>query len=141
MALPLPENKHVFDFDMVGDTTGKEYKGQFTSVCVLNMLQKQLLGIEKTKLQADFTNPDPELKGIATILSNLRIRLMDAPEWWNQSDGGYDLQDENVIVALYSSVLEGENKWRSTVKKQAEKKSTENTQQSEKSDTSSNQQT
>lgn len=119
--MALPDNEHVFEFEEIGETTGKEYRGTFSCVCVLDMLQKQLVGIEKTKLQADFTNPDPELKGIAHILSNLRVRILDAPEWWQQSNGGYSIQDENVIVLLYDNVMEGESKWRTKVQEAAQK--------------------
>jgi hypothetical protein len=119
--MALPDNEHVFEFEATGDTTGKKYDGQFSCVCVLDMLQKQLIGIEKTKLQADFTNPDPELKGIAHILSNLRVRIIDSPEWWQQSNGGYSIQDENIIVLLYDKVMEGETKWREKLQKMAQK--------------------
>ncbi len=116
----LPENVHVFDFKEKGEITDKSYDGQFTCLCILNMLEKQLLGVEKTRLQADMSNPTPDLQGIAMILSNLRVRIIDGPEWWKQSAGGGTIRDENVLVALYDKVMEAEAVWRKKLKSQAE---------------------
>lgn len=123
--MDLPANEHVFDFKMVGELTQKKYEGRFTVICVLNMLQRQLLEVEKTRLQADMSNPTDGLSGIALILSNLRIRINDGPEWWMQSVGGFDIKDENIIVALYDKVMEAETKWREELLEKAELAKTE----------------
>ena len=115
----LPNNEHVFDFKDVGDVTGKTYEGQFTCLCILDMGQKHLLGIEKTRLQADFSNPTPDLAGIALIIANLRVRLKDGPEFWKQSKGGFAIKDENVLVALYDKVMEAEYLWQEKLEKKS----------------------
>ncbi len=119
--MDLPKNEAVFDFDYSGATTGKKYDGQFTVVCMLNMARKHALEIEKTRLMADFQNPTDGLFGLATVLANLRVRITDAPEWWRQSQGGFNLLDEDALVALYDKVIEQEAKWRESLKAQAEK--------------------
>lgn len=117
--MDLPKNEAVFDFESTGGTTGKKYDGQFTVVCILNMSRKHQLEIEKTRLMADFSNPTETLFGLATILANLRVRIVNAPEWWKQSGGGFNLMDEDVLVALYDKVMEAEAKWRADLKAQA----------------------
>ena len=117
--MDLPKNETVFDFDYTGGTTGKKYDGQFTVVCILNMAKKHALEIEKTRLMADFSNPTETLFGLAVILGNLRVRIVQSPEWWKQSQGGFNLMDEDVLVALYDKVMEAETKWREQLKNQA----------------------
>lgn len=117
--MDLPKNEAVFDFEYTGLTTGKKYDGQFTVVCVLNMMRKHALEIEKTRLMADFQNPTDGLFGLAVVLANLRVRIVEAPEWWKQSQGGFNVMDEDALVALYDKVVEQEAKWRETLKGQA----------------------
>lgn len=117
--MDLPKNEAAFDFNVTGSTTDKKYEGQFTVVCILNMARKHQLEIEKTRLMADFSNPTETLFGLATILANLRVRIVDSPEWWKQSGGGMNLMDEDVLVALYDKVMDAEAKWREALKAQA----------------------
>jgi len=114
--MDLPKDTRTFPFESSGDTTLKKYDGDFKVKCVLNMRDKRLLEIEKSSIRADMANPTPDLIAYSTILSNLRIRIEDSPEWWKQSSGGYDLKDENTVVELFDKVMEQETKWREEVK-------------------------
>jgi hypothetical protein len=114
--MDLPSKQSVFDFEHIGDLTEKKYDGAFTVVCALNMAQKHALELEKTRLLGNYANPTDGLAGIAIILANLRVKIIDAPEWWKQSNGGYDIMDEDCLVALYKKVQEVEAKWREDIK-------------------------
>lgn len=114
--MELPNNESVFDIEVVGDTTLKEYKGQFTCRCVLTMGQKHAMELEKSRLLGNYTNPTDDLIGIAVIFSNLRQKLVDGPEWWKQSVGGTTIKDENVLVDIYEKVQKAEGEWRQKVK-------------------------
>jgi hypothetical protein len=114
--MELPSNESTFDVDVKGDTTLKEYKGQFTCRCVLTMGQKHALELEKSRLLGSYTNPTDDLIGIAVIFSNLRQKLIDGPEWWKQSSGGTTINDENVLLEIYNKILKAENEWRQKVK-------------------------
>lgn len=127
-TMDLPKNEAIFDFKFTGGLTGKDYDGQFTVVCVLNMLKKHQLEIEKTRLMADFQNPTPGLSGLAIVLANLRVRIVDGPEWWKQSMGGFNIQDEDMLLALYDKVMEAEDKWKESVKNQGKAASENKTQ-------------
>lgn len=118
--MDLPTTEAVFDFDFTSDL-GKKYDGQFTVRCLLNMRQKHLLELEKTRLLGNYSNPTDELAGIAIILSTLRARIVDAPEWWKQSDGGYNITDVDALSALHDKVLVAEVEWRKKLKEKAQK--------------------
>jgi len=118
--MDLPKNERTFEVSETGATTGKSYEGKFTVKCILNMFDKRQLEMEKTRLMADYSNPTDGLSGIAFILANLRVRVIDSPEWWKQSAGGDDIYDEDVLVKLYDKAMEAEKEWRDELKGKAE---------------------
>ena len=118
--MDLPTTESVFDFDFTSEF-GKKYDGRFTVRCVLNMRQKHQLELEKTRLLGNYSNPTDELAGIAIVLGTLRARIIDAPEWWKQSDGGFSISDIDTLNALYDKVLTTEVEWRTKLKEKAQK--------------------
>jgi len=118
--MDLPTTQSVFDFEFTSEL-GKKYDGQFLVHCVLNMRQKHVLELEKTRLLGNYANPTDELAGIAVILSNLRSRIINGPTWWEQSDGGYNLADIDVLTALYNKVILAETEWRTKLKEKTKK--------------------
>jgi hypothetical protein len=119
--MDLPSKEKTFDFEHVGETTGKEYDGRFTVLCVLNIGQKHSLALEKTRLLGNYPNPTGDLSGYAAILSTLRAKIVDAPEWWKQSNGGALLEDEDALVVLFRKVEEAEEQWKEELKKKTQK--------------------
>lgn len=119
--MDLPSKESAFDFDHTGLDTGKRYEGQFKVLCLLDMGQKHRLELEKTRLLGNHANPTDGLAGIAIILANLRVKIIDAPEWWKQSNGGYNIQDEDALVALYDKVLASEAEWRNKMMEKGKK--------------------
>ena len=120
--MDLPKNEVSFVFDCVGEVTGKKYDGDFTVMCVLNMFQKRAYEVEKTRIQSDQANPSMGLMGIGEVLANLRVRIIKSPNWWDDSNGGYDILDENMLVVLYDKVMEQEENWKKLVKEQSQPK-------------------
>ncbi len=118
--MDLPNTQSVFDFDFTSEL-GKKYDGVFTVNCLLNMRQKHLLELEKTRLLGNYPNPTDELAGISVILANLRGRIVNGPPWWEQSDGGYNLTDIDVLTALYNKVIATESEWRTKLKEKTKK--------------------
>ena len=109
--MDLPKIEAVFDFDFTSELA-KKYDGRFTVLCLLDMGQKHKLELEKTRLLGNYQNPTDTLAGIATVIANLRIKIIDAPEWWRQSNGGFSIKDEDALVALYDKVQAAEVEWR-----------------------------
>jgi len=118
--MDLPSNQSVFDFNFTSDL-GNKYDGRFTVLAVLDMKTKHRLELEKTRLLGNYANPTDELAGISIMLATLRIRIVDAPEWWKQSDGGYNLSDFDVLSALYEKTIAAEAEWRTKLKEKAKK--------------------
>lgn len=116
----LPKNEATFNFNLVGETTGIEYKGDFTVKCALSIEEKHTLELSKTRMMADAQNPSSGLMGIATTLSEIRARLIKTPSWWTDLGNGYHVMDENIIFGLYGKCLEAEEAWKNSIKKQAE---------------------
>lgn len=121
--MDLPKIESVFDFTHTSDL-GNKYDGRFTVLCILDLGQKHKLELEKTRLLGSYPNPTDGLYGIAVVLANLRVKIIDAPEWWKQSNGGYNIQDEDTIMALYDKILSAEAEWKKNLKELAQKTQT-----------------
>jgi hypothetical protein len=112
----LPKNEKTFDVEVVGETTGFKYTGQFTVTCILDMAGKHQLELEKTRLMADYANPSRGLFGIATSLATIRTKIVSSPDWWKNADDGASIKDENLIFTLYDKCNEMETQWRKELK-------------------------
>jgi hypothetical protein len=106
MALYTPSGE-TFDVNVVGNATGQTWAGSFTVKPLLSWrdglaqdkLRRELLG-------ADAQNASPDAVAMAVILSELSVRVIDAPAWWKESKGGLDLPDDEVITTIYSKMRE-----------------------------------
>jgi hypothetical protein len=118
--MELPKKEHIFNFDFTAET-GKKYDGRFTCKCALAIGDKHAVELEKTRLQGNYTNPTDILAGIAQVIANLRVRIIvkDAPTWWEQSNGGMLIDDEDALMALYDKVMEGDRLWREKLNQKA----------------------
>jgi len=116
--MDLPKNEKTFNFEAVGDLTGKKYEGTFTVKCVLTIGDRRRLELEKSRQLGDMKNPTQDLIAIAIMSSNLLIRVIDGPDWWKQLLGE-DLIDQEILPALYSKVLDQEDAWRKELKEKA----------------------
>jgi hypothetical protein len=114
--MELPKNEATFEVDIVGDTTFKQYQGQFTCRCVLSMGQKHSMELEKSRLLGSSVNKTDELEGMAVIFATIRAKIIDSPEWWKQSLGGSSINDENALMAVFDNVEKAEKEWRQKVK-------------------------
>ena len=117
MFRDLPKKEQTFAFREEGDVTMQTYEGEFTVRAILNVGQKHQLELEKTILQADSKAPTAGLSGISNVLAELRVRIISGPEWWENSRGGATIDDENVLLALYTQVLDTEIEWRNSLRK------------------------
>lgn len=115
----LPKIEKSFDFNHTGFLTGHEYAGTFTVRCVLSIQQKHQIELDKTRLMSDLKNPTDRLDGIASAIAELKVRIMEGPAWWKDSNFGFSLIDEDVVAQLYTQCLDMENSWREELKAKA----------------------
>lgn len=118
--MDLPSKEITFDFEHIGEDTGQKYDGRFTVLCSLTVGQKHALALEKTRLLGNYANPTDDLAGLAIILANLRAKIIDGPNWWKQSNGGNNIEDESTLVSLYRNLQEAELKWKENLKKKTQ---------------------
>lgn len=122
----LPKQERSFDFKETGSVTGFEYTGTFTVRCALNIGQKHAIELEKSRLLADQRNPTAGLVNIAVALSEIRGRIISAPSWWKDSNGGADLLDEEVIFTLFDRCIELADQWATELKTKGEEAASKN---------------
>jgi hypothetical protein len=118
--MDLPKKERTFGFSYVSDESGLTYDGTFTVKCKLNVAEKYQLELEKSRLMSDMANPSNGLMGIAIALSTLRVRIVDGPNWWTQGKG-INIEDEDVLVALFERVETECMEWRKELSERAAK--------------------
>lgn len=115
--MSLPKNEKTFQFDVKGEMTSHRYEGSFTVKCMLSVADKRALEIEQSRLSMDLKNPTDNLSALSRIIANLRVRVLDAPEWFNQSISSLDFLDDNVMFELYSKCLDMSAEWKEELDK------------------------
>lgn len=118
----LPKNEKSFLFNKKGELTGHTYEGQFTTKCVLSLADKRILELEQNRLMGDLENPTENLRVISRVVANLRVRVIDAPDWFNQLIINLDILDEDIVFDLYAECLKCSNDWHDELKGKAETK-------------------
>lgn len=115
----LPKNEKSFMFSAEGEVTGHKYEGSFSTKCILSLSDKRVLEIEQSRLSVDLLNPTENLIAISRVIANLRVRILDAPDWFDQIISTLDTLDDNIIFELYSNCLEKSNEWRDELKEKS----------------------
>jgi hypothetical protein len=92
-------------FNSVGQRTQNPYQGSFSIETVLS--RRDNFAADERRRVIIGANPAgvaPSIMGEAYMLSQLFVRIVEAPKWWTESDNGMDLKDENVIGELFRLV-------------------------------------
>lgn len=117
----------TFSVSMDGDRTGTKWHGEFTVKTLLShrdelrrdQIRRELLG-----------GVNPEFASIrslnqADVFSDLAVRIIKSPSWWNESSGGLDLSDDNVVATVYSKTMDAEKEVLNRIKKDGDEASAE----------------
>lgn len=117
----MDEHVTSFTVNLVGDTTQEQWTGVFKCKTRLShrdhltrdRVHRDLLGpnVER-RVEADgtvVTNVTPRAASIAEVFSQLAIRIVDAPSWWKEMDGGMGLSDDNVVSKVYEEAIKAES--------------------------------
>lgn len=111
-----------FPVDTKGQESGQEYKGLFTAKTKLSMREMLREDEIRRGLLGDNPNGASDIaKVMAAALAYLAVRIVDAPQWWKDANGGQDLQDENVLVAVHNGCADAIGKLYDAQVEEAEK--------------------
>lgn len=96
----LPNMEHVFTIDEKGEETGKKFSGTFKYKRPNLRMDSE---IDKTKalLNGGLSGLSEDIQDMHKILATLRHTIVEYPEWWEESDFGYELYDLNVVLKIY----------------------------------------
>lgn len=106
-----PPTEKQFSISIQGSLSKRPYQGDF--VC---KIPNQKERSQARRFQASLDGPNALNLDVATLnlhymVSHLRFSLKNSPEWWRNSDFGFELLDYNVIQEVYDKVLEFEDEW------------------------------
>jgi len=117
---PALPNSEAFVINVTGDTTGENQTGKFVAKKRLSFNdQLRRDNFRRAMLGEAPGEPHPRTASMATVFSELLVRLLEAPSWWVDADEGRELEDENVIVEVYEKALKVENDAKAAVAKAA----------------------
>jgi hypothetical protein len=116
--MSLPKKQRTFYFDYTDDY-GEQYKANFTIKCRLTMRERHAMELEKSRILGGNVNPTNGLMGIAVMVATLRAHIAEAPSWWTESDCGLDLDDEEIVVALFDKLTTEQLAWHDELTKKA----------------------
>lgn len=117
MESGLPGMIHEFEINVVGEETNERYQGAFKYKRPNIGLRRQIK-IYQDELNNGSTTLDENTQGLNFIISHLHFTLLEFPKWWN---GGIDLYDENVVLAIYQKVLDFEEEFRKKIQSKSKK--------------------
>jgi len=120
----VPDPIVEFSIDVEGNVSKHKYSGNF-KFKVPNLRARAMAEKEKTRLNEGLGKSIecPDCKKVIgntldeTVLdfhamySYLRYSLVEYPEWWKNSNYGYELYDSNVLTELYLKAVKTEADW------------------------------
>lgn len=110
MSAPTKAVGVPFKVHVIGSTTGKLWPGDFRAKTILSFRDKLAADAGRRELLGGAAgNIDPEAAAAALVISQLSVRLTETPDWWKESKGGLDLEDANVLEAVYKEALKVED--------------------------------
>lgn len=117
----MSDNDAPFSVNLIGEVSQEHWMGEFR--CKTRLSHKDHLLKDKVRrelLGNDPNNAGPRAQSIAEIVSQLAIRITKAPPWWQDTENGLTLEDDNLLAKVYECALQVENEHYEELKKKAE---------------------
>lgn len=99
------DNTEAFSVHLIGDVTGETWTGGFTTKIWLS--HRELLRIDQIRRQLlgeTPSSPSVRAADTADMLSELQVRLVEAPAFWKDAGNGLDLVDDNLLQEVWAKV-------------------------------------
>jgi hypothetical protein len=114
-------NDAPFTISLVGEASLETWAGTFRAKTRLSHRDQLSKDARRRELLGNQPGTSTERAlTTAMILAELSVRLTDAPKWWSEKGGGLDLEDDNVIGAVYDKAMTIEKEAADDKKKKAE---------------------
>jgi hypothetical protein len=114
-------NEASFSITLTGETTGEKWFGKFKAKTVLTHRDY----LTKDRLRREYLGPnsstaDVRVVNTAIMASELAVRITDAPKWWQSSDNGLELADDNLVLKVFNEAIRVETEAAEAQKKLAD---------------------
>jgi len=111
LAKSLPDRTQSFEIDITGETTRLKYKGEF-SFTIPNLKASASIAKNEAVLNGGLDSIlDFGVKNLHHMISYLKFTITKSPKFWEESNSGYELDDANVVEAIYNEALKLEAAW------------------------------
>ena len=114
------ENEESFTVNINGSKTGTNYAGKFRARVWLSFGEELARDNLRRSLLGPATGtPAPGVVNVADVLSDLGIRIIEGPSWWQESNGGANILDSEVISELWDKCMDIPTKAMEALKEKA----------------------
>lgn len=108
----LPKENPFFELeDVIGELTKEPYGGKFECKIPNQRIQANIAKYKAFLNGGMDATLDANTKNLHHMTAYCKFTLVECPEWFVESDYGYDLYDNNVLEAVYHEILKKEEAW------------------------------
>ena len=107
----LPNNESTFHFKKQGERSKEWFEGVFTVKCLLNQAEQIQVAIINDRYNGGVSTLPPKYALLNRTLAELEARIVKAPTWWTESQGGKTLYDTDIIFEVFKKAFEAEESW------------------------------
>lgn len=107
------KNAQEFSFSFDSKLDGKNYAGKFK--VKIRLSHREQLAIDQRRRQIlgnDPNNAAPLMNQYAFAIASLQVRCLEAPSWFRDNGYGLDLEDTELLMAVFNEVYEREEAYR-----------------------------
>lgn len=120
--MPEIAKEAQFTVSATGEMSGRQLSGVFTVKTRLSFDDQLMRDQKRRELIGPFKGDVSErAQNAADIISELFVRVTKAPSWWVESRGGRDLEDDDILGAVYAKAMETVVEANKPLKTEAEK--------------------
>jgi hypothetical protein len=114
-------NTESFSVSVTGEVSGEKYPGMFkTKLRLSHREQLRLDEIRRELLGKNHEAATPRAQSQANAFATIMVHLVESPKWWKDSDGGLDLEDDNILEEVYTKIIELKKSASSKLKTEAD---------------------
>ncbi|RLG44952.1 MAG: hypothetical protein DRN81_03200 [Thermoproteota archaeon] len=124
----VPDKKITFSIEVIGNTTGHKYVGDFLIEVPMTRALSQV-GVALAKLNSGIPheNLDSGTAYLNNAIAYLTVNLVEAPDWFTSADGidyGFETLDTNVATYIFNQALDVVEDWKAKLRGKKPAKST-----------------